>query len=127
MKEKIEKIKQDYLKAKSQAEADEQLAKLLKLADEDAETFGELYLEISKIEVERLKLVNIKARLEEIEGMISLSYIAEKYFHKSKSWLSQRINEHVVNGKPAQFSPEELKKLNFAINDIGQKLGAFTL
>ena len=127
MKEKIEKIKQDYLKAKSQAEADEHLAKLLKLADEDAETFGELYLEISKIEVERLKLVNIKARLEEIESMISLSYIAEKYFHKSKSWLSQRINEHVVNGKPAQFSPEELKKLNFAINDIGQKLGAFTL
>ena len=40
----------------------------------------------------------------------------------TKEWLYQRINGNVVNGKPAQFTEEEKKTLNFALKDIADKL-----
>ncbi|NLX66593.1 MAG: DUF5053 domain-containing protein [Bacteroidales bacterium] len=54
-----------------------------------------------------------------------MSYIAKNYFNKTKSWLSQRINGNEVNGKPVQFTPEEIDTLNGAISDLSQKLAAF--
>ncbi|MCU7604834.1 DUF5053 domain-containing protein, partial [Riemerella anatipestifer] len=55
---------------------------------------------------------------------ISLSYVAEKYFGKTKSWLYQRINENTVNGKPAKFTEKEIETLNYALQDLSKKIGS---
>ncbi len=60
--------------------------------------------------------------MEEILPMTSLAYIAKNYFKKTRQWLYQRINGTMVNGKPAQFTKEELELLNFALKDMGRKL-----
>lgn len=125
-KEKIITTNEAYLKANSLEEKQKYSDELAKLMDENPEEYGKIYLEISQNKLQNLKDLNIKLRLEEVSKIISLSYIAEHYFGKSKSWLSQRINEHSVNGKSAKFSPEEIQKLNYAINDIGRQLGAFS-
>lgn len=125
-KERIIATNEAYLKAQDPAEVQKYSEQLDKLMSENPEEYGKIYLEISRGELEELKDLNVKLRLAEISKIISLSYIAEKYFGKSKSWLSQRINEHSVNGKQVKFSPAEIQKLNYAINDIGRQLGSFS-
>lgn len=66
--------------------------------------------------------INMKEKLKDIEGMISLSYIAEHYFNKDRTWLYQRINSSLVNGKPAAFTEEELRIFSDALKDIGSRI-----
>ena len=75
---------------------------------------------------EDFNLLKTKAKLLEIDEMISYSYIAKNYFKKSNEWLYQRIRGYNVNGKPAKFSKEELNILNFAMQDISKKIGSIT-
>lgn len=70
--------------------------------------------------------VNAKAMLEEVSEAISLSYIAKQYFGKNKSWLYQRINNAVVNGKPVSFTQEELKTLADSLGDLSNRLSALS-
>ncbi|WP_080902873.1 DUF5053 domain-containing protein [Parabacteroides sp. Marseille-P3160] len=80
----------------------------------------------SKAAVERAekigRYVDIKVKLADILDIVSMSYIAEKYFKKSRSWFSQRLNNHKRNGIPVSFTDEELDILSNALDDIGQKL-----
>lgn len=66
--------------------------------------------------------INMKEKLKGIEGMISLSYIAEHYFGKDRTWLYQRINSSLVNGKPAAFTEEELRIFSDALKDISSRI-----
>lgn len=59
--------------------------------------------------------------LGEIADMASMSYIAKKYFNKSRTWLYQRINGNVVNGKPAKFTKEEKETFAKALQDMSRK------
>lgn len=61
-------------------------------------------------------------KLGEIAHAVSISYIANKYFGKSRSWLYQRLNGHKVNGKQAQFSPDEKKQFALALKDLSIQL-----
>lgn len=70
---------------------------------------------------------DVRQRLGIIPDVLSLSYIAEHYFGKSRTWLYQRINGNKVNGKPAYFTRSERKQLQEALQDIGKKLSAITL
>lgn len=72
--------------------------------------------------VERAEDALLRDKLGEIPDVISLSYIAKKYFGRSRNWLYQRINGYLVNGKPARFTDEERKKFVAAINDISDML-----
>lgn len=60
--------------------------------------------------------------LGDVTKIVSITYIAETYFHRSRSWLGHRINGHIINGKPAQFSPAELTTLKLALEDISNKM-----
>lgn len=73
------------------------------------------------LEVRRL---TIRKQLEDIAGIISLSYIAEHYFNKSRQWLNNRLNENIVNGKPVTLTPEQVVTLNNALKDISKKIGS---
>ena len=69
--------------------------------------------------IEELKTI---VNLENVTEIVSISYIAKNYFKKSRAWLAQRINGNIVNGKPAQFSTDELSTLKFALEDISIKM-----
>lgn len=60
--------------------------------------------------------------LEEVTKIVSITYIAETYFNRSRSWLGHRINGNIINGKPARFSPSELATLKNALEDISNKM-----
>lgn len=73
------------------------------------------------------KEINIKKQIEEVSEIISLSYIARVYFGKTRSWLHQRINGNIVNGKSAQFTATEMKQFQHALKDISKKLGSLSI
>lgn len=73
------------------------------------------------------KEISIRQQLEEVKEVISLSYIAKKYFGKSRQWLNNRINGCIVNGKPCKFSEEEKEKLNYALSDVSKLLGSIRI
>lgn len=71
--------------------------------------------------------INAKELMKEITPALSLSFIAENYFGKGKSWLYQRINNSVVNGKPVSFTQDELKILADSLGDLSNRLSALSL
>lgn len=50
------------------------------------------------------------------------TYIAERFFGKSGCWFSQKINGHLKNGKPVEFTEEEIKTLKEALVVISLEL-----
>lgn len=70
----------------------------------------------------RIEELKVLVDLADITEIVSISYIAKKYFNKSRAWLAQRINGNIVNGKPAQFSSDELIMLKTALVDISLKM-----
>lgn len=96
------------------------------LTPEEKKEGGKIMRELlaKKREARRIKRtdINMKEKLMEIQDIISLSYIAKRYFGKDKSWIYQRINGTCVNGKPAAFTNEELDILSNALKDIGSKI-----
>ena len=63
-----------------------------------------------------------RARLGDVPEAISFSYIAKKYFGKSRGWLMQKVNGNMVNGKQAAFTEEERKQFRSALKDISKQL-----
>lgn len=68
-----------------------------------------------------------REQLGEITDFINLSYVANHYFGKSRTWLYQRINGNKVNGKTAFFTRVERKQLVDSLHDIGKQLLAIKL
>lgn len=76
-------------------------------------------LQVLKDEAEELSLYE---KMGAITKYVSLSQIAQDYFGKSRYWLYQRLKGLMVNGKEAQFTPEERRKLAEALLDISKKI-----
>lgn len=73
------------------------------------------------------KELTIREQLKDISEVVSLSYIAKKYFGKSRAWLYQRINGNSVRGQIYTLSPEEIDTLNFALREISNKIGSLSI
>ncbi|NDV78755.1 DUF5053 domain-containing protein [Dysgonomonas sp. 511] len=65
-----------------------------------------------------MKKSKIKDKLENILPILSLSFISEKYYNKSRQWLYQKINESVVNGSKYKINDNEIDILISALKDI---------
>lgn len=63
-----------------------------------------------------------RAKLGDMPEAISFSYIAKKYFGKSRGWLMQKVNGNIVNGKQAAFTEDERKQFRAALQDISKQL-----
>lgn len=50
------------------------------------------------------------------------AYISERFFGKSQSWFSQKLNNNMKNGKPAEFTKEELHTLSNALYTVSIEL-----
>lgn len=97
------------------------------VTDEDmkmVEDFVEGMLAEVEVEVDELERLSIKAQMQDVLEVVNLSYIAKKYFGKTHAWLSQRVNECVVNGKKKTFTDSELATLNNALQDISRMIGS---
>lgn len=77
--------------------------------------------------IEKADEAILRDKLGELPEAVSFSYIARKYFGKSRYWLHQRINGYVVNGKKARFTENELQTFRRALNDIGSMLNQTSL
>jgi len=69
----------------------------------------------------------VREQLKEVSEIISLSYIARKYFNKNRTWIYQKINGNLKNGKSAKFTSSEIQMFNFALKDIGNKIGSIAI
>ncbi|MDR0681884.1 MAG: DUF5053 domain-containing protein [Dysgonamonadaceae bacterium] len=82
------------------------------------EDFKAIHKEIDEIK----QVLDIRKKLEPVLPIISVSYLVKNYFHRTPQWFYQRLNGNRVNGKTAQFSPQEVETLNLAIKDITKQL-----
>ena len=64
----------------------------------------------------------IKTQLEELDGLLNISKIANVYFNKSHSWMQHKINSRFISNKVQVFKKEELKILSQAYRDISNRL-----
>lgn len=67
------------------------------------------------------------AKYGDVPEAISFSYIAKKYFGKSRGWLMQKVNGNMVNGKQAAFTEDERRQFRAALQDISKQLSAAAL
>lgn len=51
----------------------------------------------------------------DIMRVLNASYIAERFFGKYRSWLSQKLNHYSKNGTPIEFTAEEVETLRNAL------------
>lgn len=57
----------------------------------------------------------------ELGDYLNKRTIAQEYFGKSREWLTQRIVGNIVNGKKAEFKPEEYERFAYALRDIAKQ------
>lgn len=126
MKEKIQQLAQQRRNAKTAEEKASVERQMEALQNEDPQTFAESIEELIKTTVRDVERLTVAERLGEVPRIVSMSYIATTYFGKSRSWLAHKLNENTVNGKPVQFTPEELDTLRYALRDIAAKLSALS-
>lgn len=88
------------------------------------EEFVARQLEDIEKDVAEMEEMTYRLQMGEVLEIVNLSYIAKKYFGRTQSWLSQRINGCTVNGKKATFTENEIKTLNLALDDIAQIIGS---
>ena len=58
----------------------------------------------------------------DILKVLNCSYVAERFFGKSGSWFSQKLNGHLKNGKPSEFTKVELHTLGYALYTLSTEL-----
>lgn len=66
------------------------------------------------------KVLDLKEH--DIMKVLKVSYIAERFFGKSRSWLCHKLNHDIMNGKPDDFTPDERKKLKDALDTIAYEI-----
>ena len=121
-KKEMDDLKRRFINAGTENERNEIGQEISAAIEQNAENVALIALSQIKETNERVRDELVRNRLKSVLPAISLSYIANTYFHKSRSWLNQRINGNTVNGTQAKFSQEELRKLDFALKDLSAKL-----
>lgn len=88
--------------------------------------FEHIMQDMDKVE-QKIDETAIKQQLNDVIEILPLSYIAKNYFHKSASWLYQRINGYEVRGKVYELKPHEIETLRTAIQEISRKFTTVSL
>jgi hypothetical protein len=129
-KEEIEKLKKEFVSLKTEEDRKTFDVKfrnnLQSKTEEEKQEFADAFVNSARFDAKRIREfcneTAIKLKMQEILGVISMAYVAREYFHKSKFWFSQKLNENNKNGTTVSFTKEELKTLAFALQDISEKL-----
>jgi hypothetical protein len=98
-----------------------------KMSDEEKTAYCEnKHMSLKAIE-KRVDELHEIVKLGEVAKLLSLAYVSEKYFGKTRQWLYQRLKGALVNGKPARFTNEEKIKFRQALQDISNLIGKTSL
>lgn len=127
--EEFEQFRKLQTEEEKKAFQQERLAKMERMSEEDRKQYLadsknglETTLSSCRDAISRADEMILKEKLGELPEIISFSYIAKKYFGKSRNWLYQRINGYNVNGKQAKFSPKEYEIFLNALEEISQNI-----
>lgn len=71
---------------------------------------------------ELIKRVRLADKLTPISEYISMSYVASRFFNRSRSWLTNKLN-----GRASAMTEEEIHKLREALNTMSKELGEAAL
>ena len=133
---RFRKMIEQLRNAQTEQEADEIVRQHndITMSPEEKERYSELvingienYLKAADKDLDTLRAASIRKKMGELDKAVSFAYIARNYFGKSQSWLLQRLNGSIVNGKEARFNRAELLQLQDAIHDLGEKLSSLVL
>ena len=113
----IEKFKEQYLLVRENFTSESEAIQINDFVDK-------MLNESMEESNQSMEEIRLRCHLIMNKEIIPVSYIAKNYFKKSKEWLYQRINGNTINGKPAKFSESEIKTFNFALQDVGKKIGS---
>lgn len=122
LKERIRECYDEFCTLKTEAERkehDKKFEALMKSVPVDQRKLAGQYLREVMAERRSPKSQkinrNFKKELEDIQDIISLSYIAKEYFGKDRTWLYKKINGTIP------FTEDEMKILAMALKSIGNK------
>ena len=104
--------------------ADEELVKEIMeraQSDEGQRLADDVLARLKNGEVAPDKVV-VDLKREDISKVLKVSYIAERFFGRSRSWLCHKLNNDIVNGKRDGFTIEERKKLKDALDTIAYEI-----
>lgn len=136
LESKLNEAQKMFRSVKNDEDADKTIAEMQKTfgecnSSEELNTIAEFvlgeYQELNKKTDELLSAVTLQEQLSSYKEILPMSYIAKNYFGKSAAWLQQRINGYTVRGKVYTLKPSEIDTLNFAIHDIGKRLGSLSV
>lgn len=100
-----------------------------------SEDFNAIMLNFVKGNYKRMKeemqelgsTIELYKQVEPYKEIVPFKYIAERYFGKSASWLTQRIKGTPVRGRVYTLKPAEIVTFNNALHDIGARLGSISI
>ncbi len=129
-KREIDDLLNEFLQLETDEQREQFRGKIAQtLADKTAEEkreFGEALADNAKKTIRQSEALigeyHFKQALNDIIPAVTWSYIAEEYFQKSRSWLSQRMNGYHVNSKAAAFTPEEINTLADGLLDLSERI-----
>ena len=127
MIDKVKALAVQNRAAQTEEEKDEVRRQMNILKSIDPKAFAVAVGYMAKNTEQKVKELTMAEKLGEITDMVSMAYNAKAYFGKSRSWLAQKMNGNIVNGKTSQFSPDELAILRTALQDMSKKFGALSL
>ena len=122
MDKTIKELKERFRNAKTDAELREIDRKMDLLSENNPNEFSEKMLESIQETNKEIEEVVLREKLKDVLPIISVSYLAKEYFHKTPQWFYQRLNRNAINGKPAKFTEDEIKTLTSALIDISNKI-----
>jgi hypothetical protein len=64
----------------------------------------------------------VELKEQDIMKVLKASYIAERFFGKSRSWITHKLNHDLKNGKPDEFTNAEKKRLSEALYTIALEI-----
>lgn len=127
-KQKVEELKACIGKTDSESRKKFEDA-LVYLKENDSEEVQQMLsdlLSVGLAEV-RQEVETLKRQIGEVYDLIPLSYIAEKYFGKTRAWLYQRLNGYQVRGKVYSLNGKEKEIFNKAMQDLAERFAAVRL
>lgn len=127
VQKELEKWKSEYASCNTPEELADHAKRfrafLQTLSPEDKKAFAQVFQNGARQSINEardiVKAVEIRQTLEKVLPFASMSYIAQHYFGKTRQWLYQRINGSTINGKPANFTIDELNTLSMALSELG--------
>jgi len=92
------------------------------LTDEQRVIFTNLYetrlKEVLKRSDELMTVARLRMKLEPVTDYLSMAYVADRFFGKSRSWLANKLS-----GKATPLNDEERRTLSSALNTLSKELG----